>query len=82
MRHYVSSERKTVTLEVIQEKEVGQSLWILLDKNRSKIGIGVVYAPQENVTSNELKVMHNNISKPISIARRKATSSDIGRLQC
>ena len=43
----------------------------MLDKNRSKIGIGVVYAPQENVTSNELKVMHNNISKPISIAQEE-----------
>ena len=28
---------RTVTLEVAQEKEIGQSLWILLDNNRSKI---------------------------------------------
>ena len=45
-------------------------MWILLDNNRSKIRIGVIYAPQENVTSNnELKIMYNNISKQISIAQ-------------
>ena len=38
---------KTVTLEVTQERETGQSLRILLDNNRSKIGIGVLYAPQK-----------------------------------
>ena len=47
-------------------------MWILLDNNRSKIRIGVIYAPQENVTSkNELKVMCNNISKQISIAQEE-----------
>ena len=34
----------TVTLEVAQEKEIGQSLWILLDNKRSKIRIEVIYA--------------------------------------
>ena len=47
-------------------------MWILLDNNRSKIRIGVIYAPQENVTSNnELKIMYNNISKQISIAQEE-----------
>ena len=68
----VKENIKTVTLEVTQEKQIGQSLWILLDNNRSKIRIGVIYAPQENVTSNnELKVMYNNISKQISIAQEE-----------
>ena len=47
----VKENTRTVTLEVAQEKEIGQILWILLDKNRSKIRIGVIYTPQENVTS-------------------------------
>ena len=65
----VKENIRTVMLEVAQEKEIGQSLWILLDNNRSKIGIGVLCIPQENVTSNnELKIMYNNISKQISIA--------------
>ena len=68
----VKENIKTVTLEVTQEKKIGQSLWILLDNNRSKIRIGVIYAPQENVTSNnELKVMYNNISKHISISQEE-----------
>ena len=62
----------TVTLEVTQEKEIGQSLWILLDNNRNKIRIGVIYTPQENVTSNnELKIIYINISKQISIAQEE-----------
>ena len=65
-------EKITVILEVAQEKEIGQSLWILLDNNKSKIRIRVIYAPQENVTSNnELKIMYNNISKQISIAQEE-----------
>ena len=49
-----------------------QSLWILLDSNRSKIRIGVIYSPQENVTSStELKIMYNDISKEISISQKE-----------
>ena len=39
----------TVTLEVIQEKEIGQSLWIMLDNNRSKIKIGLIYIPHKKM---------------------------------
>ena len=59
--------RKTTDqTEVAQEEEIGQSLCILLclllDSNRSKIRI--IYAPQQNVISNnDLKTMYNNISK-------------------
>ena len=68
----VKENIKTFRLEVAQGKEIGQSLWILPDSNRSKIRIRVIYAPQENVTSNnDLKVMYNNISKQISIAKKK-----------
>ena len=35
----VKENVKTVTLEVAQEKKIGQSLWILLDNNRSKVRI-------------------------------------------
>ena len=61
----VKENKKTVTLEVGQEKEIGQSFWILLDNNRSKIRIGVIYDPHE------LKIMYNNISKQISIAQEE-----------
>ena len=63
---------KTVTLEVSQENKIGQTLWILLDNNKSKIRIGVIYAPHEDVTSNNgLKIMYNNLSKHISIAQEE-----------
>ena len=59
---------KTVTSEVAQEKETGQSLWILLEKNRSKFRIEVIYAPEENVTSNnEVEITYSNINKQILI---------------
>ena len=64
-------EKITVILEVAQEKEIRQSLWILLDNNRSNIRMRAIYVPQENVTSNnELKIMYN-ISKQISIAQEE-----------
>ena len=36
---------KAVTIEVAQKNEIGQSLWILVDNNRSKIRVGVIYVP-------------------------------------
>ena len=63
---------RTVTLEIAQEKEIGQSLWMLPDNNRSKNKIGIIYTPQENVApNNEIKIMYNSISKQILIAQDK-----------
>ena len=45
----VKENIQTVTLEVAQEKEIGLSLWILLDNNGSKIRIGVIYAPPKKM---------------------------------
>ena len=47
----VKENIKAFTLEVGQEKEMGQSLWLLPDNNRRKIKTGLIYASQENVTS-------------------------------
>ena len=41
----VKENIRIVTLEVGHEKETGQSLCILLDNNRSKVRIRVIYAP-------------------------------------
>ena len=74
MRQHVSNERKhkNIYIRGCSGKEIGQSLWILLDNNRSKIRIKVIYAPQENVTPNsELEIMYNNISKQISIGQEQ-----------
>ena len=72
MLAFKKSNIKTVTSQVAQEKEIGQSLRILLNNNRSKIRIRGIYASQENVTSNnELKIMYNNISKIFNCTRRQ-----------
>ena len=53
---------KDISLELTQENKVGQSLWILLTNTKTKIRIGVIYRPQENVTpNNESKLMHEDI---------------------
>ena len=40
---------------------MSQSLWILLTNAKKKIRIGVIYAPQENLTpNNELKLMYED----------------------
>ena len=68
----VKENIRKVTLEVAQEKETEKSLWKLVDNNRSNIIIGVIYVLQENIiSSNELKIMYNNISKQILIAQEK-----------
>ena len=62
----VKENMKAVTLQVAQENKTGESFWILLDNNRSKIKIGTIYVPQENVTSNnQIKIMYNNVRKQI-----------------
>ena len=49
-----------------------QSLWILLTNTKKKTRIGVIYAPQENVTlNNELKLMHEDIKEQIKIAKEE-----------
>ena len=68
----VKENIRKVTLEVAREKETEKSLWKLVDNNRSNIIIGVMYVFQENIiSSNELKIMYNNISKQILIAQEK-----------
>ena len=44
---------KTITMQVAQKTEVGQTLWILLNNQKKKINVGVIYAPQEGVTQNK-----------------------------
>ena len=63
---------KNISLELTQENKVGQSLWILLTNTKKKIRIGVIYAPQENVTpNNELKLMYEDIREQIKIGKEE-----------
>ena len=61
---------KNISLELSQENMVGQSLWNLVANTKKKIRVGVIYAPQENVTpSNELKIMYEDIREQIKIGK-------------
>ena len=63
---------KNISLELIQENKVGQSLWILLTNTKKKIRIGAIYAPQEKVTpNNELKLMYEGIREQIKIGNKE-----------
>ena len=37
---------KNISLELTQENDMGQSLWILVTNTKKKIRVGVIYAPQ------------------------------------
>ena len=63
---------KNISLELTHKNKVGQSLWILLTNTKKKIRIGVIYAPQENVTpNNELKLMYEDIREQIKIGKEE-----------
>ena len=52
-----------------------QSLWILLTNTKKINRIGVIYAPQENVTANnELKLMYEDIKEQIKKKRRETAN--------
>ena len=63
---------KNVSLELTQENNVGQSLWILITNTKKRIRVGVVYAPQENVTqNNKLKIMYEDIREQTKIEKEE-----------
>ena len=52
-------------------KSIGQALWVQIDNKKISIKIGVIYAPQENVTPvRELKKLYEGITKEIQEARQ------------
>ena len=74
----VKNTMKKITMQVKQERELGQTLWILLNNQKKKIKIGVIYAPQEGVTPNkELKKLHTSITEEIIKAKEEDQQSII-----
>ena len=74
----VKDTLKTTTMQVKQETDVGQILWILLNNQKKKIKVGVIYAPQEGVTPNkELKKLHTSITEEIIKAKEEDQQSII-----
>ena len=61
---------KARNMQIQHEKSIGQGLWKEIDKEKNIIKIGLIYAPQEFVTTvRELKKMYESITKEIQEAR-------------
>ena len=61
---------KTIVVEVNREKEIGQTLWLLLNNQKTQVRMGVIYGPQENVTPNsELRKLYESISDQADIGK-------------
>ena len=67
----VKKELKNLVVVVQEQIEVGEVMWITLSNNRNNIRIGVVYAPQEKVKVEELKIMYKSIKEQIKEAKAK-----------
>ena len=68
----VRDNMTNISLELIQENKVSKSLWTLVTNSKKKIAVGVIYAPQENVTpNNELKIMYEDIRTNKNRKRRE-----------
>ena len=76
MRIGVKDTVKTITMQIKQVAEIAQTLWILLNSQKKKIKVGVIYAPQEGVTPNkELKKLYT--SKTEEIIKAKAEDQQL-----
>ena len=61
----VKDTLKTITMQVKQKTEVGQTLWILLNNQKKKIKVGLIHAPQGVTQNNELKKLYTSITEEI-----------------
>ena len=61
---------KTITMQIKQVAEIAKTLWILLNRQKKKIKVRVIYAPQEGVTPNkELKKLYTSKTEEIIKAK-------------
>ena len=72
----VKDTMKTITMQLKQETEVGQKLWILLNNQKKKIKVGVIFVSQEGVTPNkELKKLYASVMEEIIKVREEDKQS-------
>jgi exonuclease III len=68
----VRQEIKDICTVVEKWRDVGESLWIVIDNGIVKVRVGVVYAPQESRTSAEkLQIFYKHISEQVQQARER-----------
>ena len=64
----IKKKLKTIVVEVNSQEEIGQTLWVLLNNQKTQVRMGVICGPQENVTPNsELKKMYESMSDTLEM---------------
>ena len=48
----IKEKLKTIVVEVNREEEISQTLWVLLNNQKTQVIIGVIYGPQKYLTLN------------------------------
>ncbi len=68
----LKSELEHITTVVEKGKEVGETLWIVINNSKINLRVGIVYAPQESRTPKEkLKIMYEKLEEQIVQAKAK-----------
>ena len=66
----IKEKLKAVVVEVNRQDKISQTLWVLLNNQKTQDRMGVIYGPQENVTPNsELKKLYESVSDQVGIGK-------------
>ena len=69
---FVRTELEKICTIVEKGNEIGETLWVAIDNGKTKIRLGVIYAPQESRTSKEeYKILYEQIKNQILLARER-----------
>ena len=68
----VRKELKNITVEVKRTKDEMESIWVVINNDRIKIRIGLVYLPQEK--DQNLKEIYSTIKEQVQDGRKKDES--------
>ena len=79
----IKDEIAAVTVEIKKEKTHHEALWLRINNGRTKIRVGVIYAPQENKqNSAESEKMYDSIEEEIKRSEDNESILIIGDLNC
>ena len=62
---------ENITIEVDRVNDVEESIWVLVNNAKTKLRIGVIYAPQEGTKKEELIKMYDRIENSINVGKQR-----------
>ena len=69
----IKEKLKAIVVEANSEEEIGQTLSVLLNNQKTQVRMGVIYGPKENLTPNsELKKLYKSISDQVDIGKENS----------